>query len=169
MGLFDFLKKQPEEEADTTALIYAPVNGKLISIEEVSDPVFSQKMMGDGYAVIPSDGTIYSPVSGKVVSVFPTKHAVGLVLDNGVEVLLHMGLDTVELDGAPFETAVAEGDQVTAETVVAKVDLEALEAAGKDTAMVVVFTNADKVADFSVTASGDVTASAEVGSITANP
>ncbi|ALV21722.1 PTS system, maltose and glucose-specific IIC component [Carnobacterium antarcticum] len=168
MGMFDFLKKKDTTPENSPVKLYAPANGKLIPIEEVADPVFSQKMMGDGFAVIPTDGKITSPAAGKVLSVFPTQHAVGLLLENGVEILLHMGLDTVELSGGPFETVVKEGDQVTPETVISTVDLAALEAAGKDNAMVVVFTNMDKVSDFNLSASGDVSTAAEIGSVTAN-
>ena len=167
MGLFDFLKKKEETPENSPIKLYAPANGKLVSIEEVSDPVFSQKMMGDGFAVIPTDGKITSPVAGKVLSVFPTQHAVGILLENGIEVLLHMGLDTVELNGGPFTTVVKEGDEVTKDTVVSTVDLVALEAAGKDNAMVVVFTNMDKVADFKLDTLGNVSAEAEIGSISA--
>jgi PTS system glucose-specific IIA component len=167
MGLFDFLKKKDEISTSHTIKLYAPANGKLVSIEEVSDPVFSQKMMGNGFAVIPTDSKITSPVAGKVLSVFPTKHAVGILLENGIEVLLHMGLDTVELNGAPFETVVKEGDQIDENTVVSTVNLVALEVAGKDNAMVVVFTNMDKVADFTLNTTGTVSAKTEIGSISA--
>lgn len=167
MGMFDFLKKKDTTPENSPVKLYAPANGKLISIDEVSDPVFSQKMMGDGFAVIPTDGKITSPAAGKVLSVFPTQHAVGLLLENGVEILLHMGLDTVELNGGPFETAVKEGDEVTENTVISTVDLAALEAAGKDSAMVVVFTNMDKVADFNLAATGEVSSSSEIGSVKA--
>lgn len=163
--MFDFLKKETKKEESMEVKLSSPANGTVISIEEVADPVFSQKMMGDGYAVIPTDGKIYSPVTGKVVSVFPTKHAIGIELSNGVEVLLHMGLDTVELNGGPFTTTVAEGDQVTPETLVSTVDLAALEAAGKNNAMVVVFTNMDKVAEFSLSVKGQASASAEIGTL----
>lgn len=168
MGLFDFLKKKNETPENKAIKLYAPANGKLVSIDEVSDPVFSQKMMGDGFAVIPTEGTITSPVAGKVLSVFPTQHAVGILLENGIEVLLHMGLDTVELNGGPFKTVVKEGDQIDENTVVSTVDLTALEAAGKDNAMVVVFTNMDKVADFKLDTTGTISAKSEIGSISAN-
>lgn len=172
MGLFDFLKGNDKEkdakQVTKEAKVYAPVNGKLISIEEVEDPVFSQKMMGDGFAVIPTDGSIYSPVEGKVMSVFPTQHAVGISLDNGVEVLVHMGLDTVELDGAPFETMVTEGQELTKETKISEVDLQGLADAGKNNAMVVVFTNMDKVGSFDMIDAGkEVTVAEDIGSVTA--
>lgn len=167
MGMFDFLKKDTKKENNAAAKLFAPANGTVVAIEDVADPVFSQKMMGDGFAVIPTDGKIYSPVTGKVVSVFPTKHAIGIELPNGIEVLLHMGLDTVELNGGPFTNSIVEGDQVTPETLVSTVDLVALEAAGKDSAMVVVFTNMDKVADFTLSGKGPASASAEIGTLTA--
>ena len=170
MGLFDFLKgKNDDSKQDSKEeKVYALANGKLVSIEKVADPVFSQKMMGDGFAVIPTEGDIYSPVAGKVMSVFPTKHAVGIAMANGVEVLVHMGLDTVELDGKPFNTTVTEGQEVTKDTKISTVDLEALAAAGKDNAMVVVFTNMDQVNAFDMIDSGaTVSATSDIGSVTA--
>ena len=170
MGLFDFLKGKDNDSKQETkeAKVFAPANGKLVSIEEVADPVFSQKMMGDGFAVIPTDGDIYSPVAGKVMSVFPTKHAVGIAMENGIEVLVHMGLDTVELDGKPFTTTVTEGQDVTSSTKISTVDLKALADAGKDNAMVVVFTNMDQVNAFDMIDSGaTVSASSDIGSVTA--
>lgn len=173
MGLFDFLKgnnkeKEAQQAVSKEAKVFAPVSGKLISIEDVEDPVFSQKMMGDGFAVIPTDGNIYSPVEGKVMSVFPTKHAVGISLDNGIEVLVHMGLDTVELDGKPFKTTVTEGQELTKGTKISEVDLQGLADAGKNNAMVVVFTNMDKVEAFDMVNVGkDVAASEDVGSVVA--
>ena len=92
----------------------------MINIEDVKDPVFSQKMMGDGFAVEPENGHIVSPVAGKVTSVFPTKHALGLVTDNGLEVLVHIGLDTVSLEGKPFEVKVSEGQTVAAGDLLVK-------------------------------------------------
>lgn len=171
MGLFDFLKGNDKKETgkiSNEAKVFAPANGKLIPIDEVQDPVFSQKMMGDGFAVIPTDGNIYSPVEGKVMSVFPTKHAVGISLDNGIEVLVHMGLDTVELDGKPFNTTVTEGQELTKGTKISEVDLQGLADAGKDNAMVVVFTNMDKVDAFNMVDAGkEVTASEDIGSVIA--
>lgn len=170
MGLFDFLKGKDNNSKQETkeAKVFAPANGKLVSIEEVADPVFSQKMMGDGFAIIPTDGDIYSPVEGKVISVFPTKHAVGIAMENGIEVLVHMGLDTVELDGKPFTTTVTEGQEVTSSTKISTVDLQALADAGKDNAMVVVFTNMDQVNAFDMIDSGaTVSVSSDIGSVTA--
>jgi PTS system glucose-specific IIA component len=168
MGVFDFLKGKGKEEAkDPKAVITNPVNGKVLPIEEVDDPVFSQKMMGDGFGVVPNDGEVYAPGHGKVVSVFPTQHAVGLELDNGVEVLVHIGIDTVELEGGPFDTLVKEGDRVTPETKLSTVDLAGLEAAGKTNTVIVVFTNMDQVENYDLTTTGETTKGTEIGSVTA--
>lgn len=165
--MFNFFKKNKKEEPVSIEKrnLYAVANGRVVPVTEVADPVFSQKMMGDGYAVIPDDGDIYSPVEGKVLSVFPTKHAIGIQLEDGIEILVHMGLDTVEMNGKPFETHVQEGDVITAETKIATCDLEALAEAGKDNAMVVVITNMDKVKEFQLTAEGTVQAKQVVGSV----
>lgn len=153
---------------DKSVELYAPVDGEIISIEEVSDPVFSQKMMGDGYGVEPTNGEIYSPIDGEVVSVFPTKHALGLKTDNGIEVLVHIGIDTVELEGAPFEVLVAEGDKVTGTTQIAKVDLEALKAADKPDTVIIVFTNMDDVDNFTIDRNGTQTHGEVIGTVSAN-
>ena len=136
MGLFDFLKGSKEKDVE----LYNPVDGEVIPIEDVSDPVFSQKMMGDGYGIEPTNGEIYSPIKGEVVSVFPTKHALGLKTDNGIEVLVHIGIDTVELEGSPFEVFVSEGDKVTKDTLLANVDLEALKELEKSDTVIMLMT-----------------------------
>ncbi|WP_177188611.1 PTS sugar transporter subunit IIA [Alkalibacterium subtropicum] len=164
--MFDFLKGKGNEEKDPKVILTSPVNGKVIPIEEVEDPVFSQKMMGDGFGVDPSDGDVYAPGSGKVVSVFPTQHAVGLEMDNGVEVLVHIGIDTVELEGGPFDTLVKEGDTVTSETKISTVDLAGLKEAGKKETVIVVFTNMDQVDDYSLDTTGDTTRGTEIGTVT---
>lgn len=102
--------------------------------------------MGDGFLVIPENGTIYSPVEGVVSSIFPTKHAVGIQTTTGLEILLHMGVNTVELEGKPFDIKVSEGQKVTPTTIIAEVDLAAIKQAGKETDMLVIITNMDAVA-----------------------
>lgn len=124
-----------------TDVFYAVANGELIDIENVDDPTFAQKMLGDGYAVIPTDGKIVAPVDGTVMTVFPTKHAIGIKTTNGLEVLVHMGIDTVELNGAPFAVAVEEGQTIKHGDLLATVDLNQITAAGKKTAMMVIITN----------------------------
>lgn len=134
--------------------LFAVANGELVDIETVNDPTFAQKMLGDGYAVLPSDGNIVAPVDGEVVSVFPTKHAIGFKTEDGLEILLHMGIDTVQLNGEPFEVTVEAGQKVKHGDLVAKVDLEKITAAGKDTAMMVIITNMDSVSYLKTTATG---------------
>lgn len=90
--------------------LFAVADGQIKEITEVADPVFSQKMMGDGYAVVPSNEKVYAPITGKVTSIFETQHAIGLLTNEGLEVLVHMGLDTVDLKGIPFKIYVKEGD-----------------------------------------------------------
>ena len=119
----------------------APVNGKFENLAEVKDEVFSKKMMGDGFAVEPSDGAVYSPVQGKVVSIFKTKHAIGLQTEEGLEVLLHLGLDTVELEGKPFEMNVKQGDKVTYSTKLVNMDMAQIRKAGKDPVVLTIITN----------------------------
>ncbi|MCD5201907.1 PTS system trehalose-specific EIIBC component [Enterococcus casseliflavus] len=158
----------PEATQVSEETLYAPADGKVVAITEVSDPVFSQKMMGDGFAVQPTNGTIYAPVAGTISSIFETKHAIGILTPGGAEVLVHMGLDTVELKGAPFEVLVSEGDTVTPETKIAVMDLDAVTAAGKQTDVLTVITNAEKVRQLSLTTTGTVTAKTAVGSAELN-
>lgn len=158
----------PEAAQVSEETLYAPADGKVVAITEVSDPVFSQKMMGDGFAVQPTNGTIYAPVAGTISSIFETKHAIGILTPGGAEVLVHMGLDTVELKGAPFEVLVSEGDTVTPETKIAVMDLDAVTAAGKQTDVLTVITNAEKVRQLSLTNTGTVTAKTAVGSAELN-
>ena len=151
------------ESQGITAEVVSVADGQVIPITEVSDQVFAEKMMGDGFGVIPDNTQVYSPVSGKVTNVFPTKHAIGLLSDEGVEVLVHMGLDTVELQGAPFTVSVTEGQQVTKGDPLALMDLAAIKEAGKDTTIVVVMTNTDQIDSFELSQTGQQKAAAVVG------
>ena len=128
-----------------TEEVYSVADGQVVALEQVKDPVFAQKMMGDGFAVEPANGNIVSPVSGTVSSIFPTKHALGLVTEAGLEVLVHIGLDTVSLEGKPFTVHVAEGQKVAAGDLLVTADLDAIRAAGRETSTIVVFTNADAI------------------------
>lgn len=145
--------------------VHSVADGEVINIENVKDPVFSQKMMGDGFAVEPENGHIVSPVAGKVTSVFPTKHALGLVTDNGLEVLVHIGLDTVSLEGKPFEVKVSEGQTVAAGDLLVEADLDAIRAAGRETSTIVVFTNADAIKSVKVEHTGKLAANAPVATV----
>ena len=121
----------------------APVKGKFEDITQVKDEVFSQKMMGEGFAIEPENGKIYSPVDATVISIFKTKHAIGLKAKSGLEVMLHLGIDTVELQGKPFTMKVKEGEQVTPETQLIEMDLEQIKDAGKDPVVMTLITNSN--------------------------
>lgn len=118
-----------------------PVKGKILPISEVPDQVFSEKMMGDGFAIEPEDGTYVSPVDGEIISVFPTKHAVGIRAKSGLEILVHIGLDTVELKGQGFNVYVKEGDLVKQGDALVKVDLAYIKENATSHISPIVFTN----------------------------
>ncbi|WP_099159865.1 N-acetylglucosamine-specific PTS transporter subunit IIBC [Virgibacillus ndiopensis] len=118
-----------------------PVKGEIFSITDVPDQVFSQKMMGDGFAVDPEDGTFVSPVDGEILNVFPTKHAVGIRSEQGYEILVHIGLDTVKLEGQGFDVYVKEGDNVKKGDTLVKVDLHYIKENADSTISPIVFTN----------------------------
>ncbi len=148
-----------------TEEVYSVADGEVIALEQVKDPVFSQKMMGDGFAVEPENGNIVSPVSGTVSSVFPTKHALGLVTEAGLEVLVHIGLDTVSLEGKPFTVHVAEGQKVAAGDLLVTADLDAIRAAGRETSTIVVFTNADAIHSVKLEQTGTLAANTVVAKV----
>ncbi|HWJ78837.1 MAG TPA: glucose-specific PTS transporter subunit IIBC [Niallia sp.] len=121
--------------------IVAPIKGEVVAITDVPDAVFAGKMMGDGFAIIPSEGTVVSPVDGKIVNLFPTKHALGILADNGREILIHFGIDTVKLKGEGFETLVSENDQVKQGQPLLKVNLDYIKENATSTITPIVFTN----------------------------
>jgi len=129
--------KEPEQ-------VQAPLTGKIVALEEVPDPVFSQKMMGDGIAIIPADKKVYSPVDGEVVNVFPTKHAISLRSKMGVELLIHMGLETVELKGEGFQILVQDGTKVSKGDPIAEFDFEKVSSLGKEVITPVILLNGDQ-------------------------
>ncbi|SET13287.1 PTS system, N-acetylglucosamine-specific IIC component [Enterococcus malodoratus] len=154
------------EEAPKAQSLFAVAKGRLVPITEVSDDVFSEKMMGDGYAVLPTSGEIFAPVAGTISNIFPTKHAVGITTPTGIEVLLHMGLDTVDLAGKPFTVYVTAGQQVGRGQMIATVDLAAVAAAGKKTDMIVALTNMDKVEGFELAEPRNVQVNEIIGEVT---
>ena len=137
--------------------VTAACDGRLMPITDVKDEVFSQKMLGDGYAIKPTDGKIYSPVAGTVTTVFPTKHAIGITTDNNLEILVHLGIDTVELKGEPFEVAVKQGDTVKQDDYLASMNTELITAENYDDRVIVVYTNMDVIKSVSDVSAGDTT------------
>lgn len=146
-----YLMVKPEEDESKTSndkvkntQLSAVTNGQYVQLEDVNDQTFASKALGDGYAMYSKDGVIFAPVTGTIKTIFPTKHAIGIETENGLEVLIHMGIDTVELNGAPFNILVNVGDTVKAGTQIAEMDLKALKAAGKDSVIMVILTNIDE-------------------------
>ncbi|PKG24842.1 PTS sugar transporter subunit IIA [Niallia nealsonii] len=135
-----FKKNKPEKTAASSTIIQ-PLEGKVLSIEEVPDPVFSQKMMGDGFAIDPSNGVLISPIDGQVMNVFPTKHAISLADNNGREILIHVGLDTVTLKGEGFTPFVKDGDKIKQGQKLMEIDFAAIKSKVPSIITPVVFTN----------------------------
>lgn len=142
-------------KAETKALekaceIGSPVAGKVVDIKETQDPAFNTEVMGKGVGVIPSANSITAPVDGEIVTFFPTKHAIGIVSAEGVEVLVHVGVNTVELDGKYFTAKKAQGDKVQKGEVLLEVDFEEIQKAGYDTTTMVIVTNSDEYKNLSL-------------------
>ncbi|MDR1508020.1 MAG: PTS glucose transporter subunit IIA [Synergistaceae bacterium] len=130
--------------------ILAPADGEIIPLDAVSDPVFRDRILGDGAAVIPKSGTILSPVAGVVSNIAETLHAFGITTPDGIEILIHVGINTVELKGAGFLCRVKEGDAVNAGDPLCDVDLSMIEREGYQTCTPVIITNMDAVKNVSV-------------------
>lgn len=140
--MFGFMKKNKREE------LVAVVDGKLISIEKVNDPVFSQKMMGDGFAIASTGDTVYACADATVSMLFPSNHAVGLTLDNGMEILIHIGIETVNEEGKGFTCFCEQGKTVKKGEALVKFDRQYLEEKGYDLTVIIVFTNKDSYKEF---------------------
>ena len=150
-----------------TVEVYAPAQGTLVAIDQVSDDVFSSKIMGNGFAIQPTENTVYTPIAGEISSIFPTQHALGIMTPTGLEVLLHMGVDTVDLKGEPFTMKVKAGQKVKAGDVIAIMDLAAVKAAGKGTDIIVALTNGEVVDQLTLTELGKaVTPNQTIGQVT---
>lgn len=142
-----------------TTTLTAPFSGKVAPISEAPDEIFAQKMMGDGIVVFPTDNTLVSPIDGTVTMIFPTKHALGIKSDDGVELLIHVGLDTVKLEGKPFTLFVEEGQKVSQGDKLMEVDFELIKEAGCETATPVAITSKN---EFELTSTGEVTVNQEI-------
>ena len=134
------------DAADEPGTLACAMTGEVKAMADAPDAVFASLAMGDGYVVEPTEGAIYSPVSGTVTMVFETKHAIGLMADDGTEILIHIGVDTVELNGEPFTSHVEANVHVSAGDLLMEADLDAIKAAGKPTATMVIVTNTDEFA-----------------------
>ena len=159
-NLEDYLETAAQDETECLmeVTVASPLNGTFVPLSQVPDEGFSKKMMGDGAAVAPSDGKVYAPVSGTVGFVFPSKHAVGLSMDNGVELLIHVGIDTVALNGEGFECMVQEGDAVNVGDLLINVDLPRIQDQVPSLVTPIVITNMEDGMSIDTQASGEVKA-----------
>ena len=151
MGFFKKLFGKPVDS------LYAPIAGKAVPITEVPDPTFAEKLLGDGIAIEPAEGKVFAPCDATVGMMFSTGHAVSLIADCGAEVLIHVGLETVGLEGKPFTLHAADGDKVKKGQLLIEVDLEAIKAAGLPTITPMVICNTDEFPTFNTKVGKDVT------------
>lgn len=142
-----------------TTSVMAPVDGEVIQLADVPDPVFSEKMMGDGIAIKPVSGTVVSPVKGTIVQVFPTNHAIGIQTEGGAEVLIHIGLDTVDLEGEGFKSFTGQGSKVNIGDKLITFDVELVKRKATSEIIPVIITNTDQMKEVSPTKQETVTAS----------
>ena len=156
MGIFSKLFGKNEEKLNPNHL-YAPMAGAAVSVSEVPDPTFAEGMLGDGIAIIPTDGKVCAPCDATVDMMFTTGHAVSLVADCGAEILIHVGLETVSLEGKPFTIHAANGDKVKKGQLLIEADLDAVKAAGLPTITPMVICNTDAYSTFNTIVGKDVT------------
>ena len=138
MGFLDKLMGKTQIE------IAAPVSGEIVPITTVSDPVFAQEMVGKGIAIMPGDGNFYAPCDGTLVSLFPTGHAFAISSDDGAEVLVHIGIDTVKLEGRHFDIKATQGDRVKKGDLIVTVDLDGVKSENYEVVTPVIISNPDK-------------------------
>ena len=156
MGIFSKLFGKNEEKLNPNHL-YAPMAGAVVPVTEVPDPTFAEGMLGDGIAIIPTDGKVCAPCDATVDMMFTTGHAVSLTTESGAEILIHVGLETVSLEGKPFDVKVASGDKVKKGQVLMIADLEAIKAAGLNTITPMLVCNSSDFTTFNKTTGKDVT------------
>lgn len=153
--------KAPEKASGPESIV-APVAGKVINLKELKDAAFAEGALGTGLGILPTDGHFYAPVNGTVTTLFPTLHAIGITSDSGVEVLIHIGLDTVQLEGKGFKAHVKQGDHVSVGQPLVDVDLDVVKKAGYETQTPVVITNTRDLLDVLPVGEGNVTAGDEI-------
>lgn len=156
------IENKEEKLVKGREVICSPINGNVLPLSEAKDDAFAQGLLGNGVAIDPADGKVVSPVDGTVMTLFPTKHAIGLVSDNGAEILIHLGMDTVKLDGKYFEAHVKQGDKVKKGDVLVTCDVEAIKAEGYSMITPVIVTNTADYLDVVEMASGTVKAGDDI-------
>ncbi|MFT8917048.1 MAG: PTS glucose transporter subunit IIA [Oenococcus sp.] len=144
--MFNFLKNRNKDKvAETKGKIFVPVDGEVQSLTHASDPIFAQKSMGDGFLVMPSSDKIFAPVSGTVTMVADTKHALTIHSADGADILLHLGIDTVELFGKPFDLKVKKGDTIIAQSPIGTMDIAQIKEADLSPEVLVIFVKSEDV------------------------
>jgi PTS system beta-glucosides-specific IIC component len=139
MGFMNLFQNKTKEK-----IIFSPLNGLVIPLSNVKDPIFAEGILGKGAAIVPSEGRLVSPVKGTILSVFPTLHAIGIKSDTGVEILIHLGFDTAELQGKYYKSYVSEGDKVLVGDLLMEFQLEEIKNAGYDITTPIIVTNMDQ-------------------------
>lgn len=166
MGLFSNafkgFKNTQTSEAINPNGIYCPAKGKITELKDIADGVFSEGMLGQGAAIIPEDGKFYAPFNGTVQMVYDTKHALGLLSDSGIELLIHIGLDTVELGGTPFSVKVKDGQKIKKGDLLATADLKAIEKSGRKTITPIIVTNSDDFSAVNLVKTGNAETGEEI-------
>ena len=168
MGFFDKLFGGKTEQEETVKFfgqsktVLTPIRGKVLAQADIPDETFAQGILGPGCGIEPTGKTVYAPFDGTVTQVPESLHAVGMMSDDGIELLIHVGMDTVEMKGQGFTSLTKEGAKVKAGTPLLKVDLEAIRAAGHPTATALIVTNSDDLPEISVAANGDAAAGTPV-------
>ncbi|BEP29073.1 PTS sugar transporter subunit IIA [Helicovermis profundi] len=147
-------------------VLISPIEGDIIELSKVDDEVFSKKMVGDGLAIKPSNGKVYAPISGKLIQVFSTKHAYSILSDQGVEILIHLGIDTVELNGQGFKNYKNSGDTIKKGDLIAEMDLDFIKSKGKSTVSPIVITNYDNYKKISIESGKSIALKTEIIKIT---
>jgi PTS system beta-glucosides-specific IIC component len=142
--------------ADNSGTVFAPATGKVVPLNEVKDEVFSSEAMGKGVAIEPSEGKIFAPVDGTIETFFPTGHAIGMTSDSGVEILIHVGMDTVDMNGDGFSPKKAQGDKVKKGDLLLEFDIAKIQAAGHPVTTPIIITNTDAFADVLPTDAAEV-------------
>lgn len=160
MGFLDMFKKK-----DAGMVLGAYMKGRCVPISEVPDPTFGEEILGKGVAIIPEEGNVYAPVDGVISTVFPTGHALGMTTPDGAELLIHIGLDTVELNGAPFTIKVSDGQNVKKGDLLIVADLAQIKAAGKEVITPLVICNSSDYASVEGFTGRDVVPGDEVISL----
>ena len=156
MGFLNNLFGKKEKEKTAANVIYSPLKGSVVPLSEVGDPVFSEGMMGPGVGIVQDEGKLHSPVDGEIIVALHTGHAVGLKTSDNMEVLIHIGIDTVKMNGDGFKVHMKEGDKVKAGDLLISFDMEKIIASGYKTTTMVVVSNAEEFGTMSGEASGNV-------------